>query len=80
MARFAKIECGYLYLTTGKTEYRVYVEQAGSGIPVMLQHTAGTDARQWRHLLEDEELTKDFRFIAFDLKYEFFCVQVLSQV
>jgi pimeloyl-ACP methyl ester carboxylesterase len=69
MARFAKIECSYLYLTMKGVEYRVYVEQAGSGIPVMLQHTAGADGRQWRHLLEDAELIKDFRFIAWDLPY-----------
>jgi pimeloyl-ACP methyl ester carboxylesterase len=69
MAKFANIECGYLYLTIDGTEYRVYLEQAGTGIPVLCQHTAGTDARQWRHLLEDPELTKDFRFIAWDLPY-----------
>ena len=69
MTKFAKIDCGYLYVTVEGTEYRVYIEQAGSGIPVLCQHTAGTDARQWRHLLEDEELTKDFRFIAWDLPY-----------
>ncbi|MDF3156096.1 MULTISPECIES: alpha/beta fold hydrolase [Mesorhizobium] len=69
MAKFAKMECGYLYLTLDDTEYRIYLEQAGTGIPVLLQHTAGTDARQWRHLLEDEELTRYFRFIAWDLPY-----------
>jgi pimeloyl-ACP methyl ester carboxylesterase len=47
----------------------VYFEEAGKGIPVLLQHTAGSDGRQWRHLLEDEELTKRFRFIAYDLPY-----------
>jgi len=29
--------------------------EAGSGsIPMVLQHTAGADGRQWRHVLEDE--------------------------
>ncbi|MDQ0393608.1 alpha/beta fold hydrolase [Labrys monachus] len=69
MAKFAKVDCGYLYLTIDGVEYRVYLEQAGTGIPVLCQHTAGTDGRQFRHLLEDEELTKHFRFIAWDLPY-----------
>jgi hypothetical protein len=38
-------------------------------MPVLLQHTAGSDGRQWRHLLEDPELTAHYRFIAYDLPY-----------
>ncbi len=79
MARFSKIECGFLYLTIDGVEYRIYLEQAGAGIPVMLQHTAGTDARQWRHLLEDDELTRDFRFVAWDLPYHGKSLPPLSQ-
>lgn len=69
MARFADISCGYLYLTLDGLEHRVYLEQAGAGIPLVLQHTAGSDGRQWRHLLEDPEITRDFRVIAWDLPY-----------
>ncbi len=36
---------------------------------MLLQHTAGSDSRQWRHLLEDDELTSRFRFIAYDLPF-----------
>ena len=79
MAKFANIECGYLYLTIEGVEYRVYVEQAGTGIPVLCQHTAGTDGRQFRHLLEDAELTKHFRFIAWDLPYHGKSLPPLSQ-
>jgi pimeloyl-ACP methyl ester carboxylesterase len=50
-------------------EYRVYFEEAGKGTPVLMQHTAGSDGRQWRHILEDEKLTTEFRFIAHDLPY-----------
>jgi pimeloyl-ACP methyl ester carboxylesterase len=50
-------------------EYRVYFEEAGAGIPLLLQHTAGADARQWRHLLEDAPLQQGFRMIAYDLPY-----------
>lgn len=69
MARFAEIKAGYAYFPVDGVEYRVYIEEAGSGIPVLLQHTAGSDGRQWRHLLEDPEITKKFRLIAYDLPY-----------
>jgi pimeloyl-ACP methyl ester carboxylesterase len=35
----------------------------------LLQHTAGVDGRQWRHFLEDEEIARDFRLIAYDLPF-----------
>lgn len=69
MARFANYTGRYVYLDIEGHEYRVYVEEAGEGVPVLLQHTAGADGRQWRHLMENEELTKRFRFIAPDLPY-----------
>jgi len=59
----------YLRVPISGVEHRVYVEQAGDGIPVLLQHTAGADGRQWRHLLADPELTQRFRFIAYDLPF-----------
>ncbi len=68
-ARFANIEAGFLYLTVDEVEYRVYVERAGSGIPLLLQHTAGSDSRQWRHLMEDPDITRDFQLIAYDLPF-----------
>ena len=69
MARYDKAQGRYLYLFVADVEYRVYYEETGSGIPVLLQHTAGVDGRQWRHLLEDEEITADFRLIAYDLPF-----------
>jgi pimeloyl-ACP methyl ester carboxylesterase len=69
MTRHADITGRYIYLTVGGREHRVYYEQAGSGIPLLCQHTAGTDGRQWRHLLEDPEITSRFRVIAHDLPY-----------
>lgn len=59
----------YVTVTVDGVDYRVYYESAGSGIPVLLQHTAGADGREWRHLLDDDELTSRFRFIAHDLPY-----------
>jgi pimeloyl-ACP methyl ester carboxylesterase/putative sterol carrier protein len=46
---------------------RVFYLEVGQGIPVLLQHTAGNSCEQWHYLLEDRELTKRFRFIAWDL-------------
>ncbi|MGW5239202.1 alpha/beta fold hydrolase [Monashia sp. NPDC004114] len=69
MSRFADIAGRYVYLTVEGDEYRVYVETAGSGTPVVLQHTAGCDNRQWRHLLEDPDVTGQFQLIAPDLPY-----------
>ncbi|MFN8618759.1 MAG: alpha/beta hydrolase [Dehalococcoidia bacterium] len=57
----------YLQLEIDGVRYRVYLEMAGEGVPVLLQHTAGSDNRQWRHLLDDAELCRQFRFIAADL-------------
>lgn len=69
MPRFDAAVGRYLYLTVEGVEYRVYFEETGQGIPLILQHTAGADGRQWRHLLEDTELQRDFRLIAYDLPY-----------
>jgi pimeloyl-ACP methyl ester carboxylesterase len=59
----------YTYLTVEGTQYRVYYEEAGAGIPLIAQHTAGAEGRQWRHLLEDPEITSRFRVIVPDLPY-----------
>lgn len=69
MSRFADVTGRYVYLTVQDVEYRVYFEESGSGTPVVLQHTAGCDNRQWRHLVEDAEVTGQFRLIAADLPY-----------
>ena len=59
----------YVYVPIDGVQYRIYYEEAGRGIPLVLQHTAGSDGRQWRHLLEDEELQHRFRMIAYDLPF-----------
>jgi pimeloyl-ACP methyl ester carboxylesterase len=69
MAKTSDIVGRYLYLTVDDIEYRVYYEEAGTGIPVLCQHTAGADGRQWRHLLEDPEVTSQYRLVAYDLPY-----------
>ena len=66
---FEPIVGRYLRCEIEGVPHRVYVEEAGSGIPLVCLHTAGSDGRQWRHLLNDEEITRDFRVIAFDLPF-----------
>ena len=69
-ARFDDAVGRYVYLTLDGVEYRVYFEESGTGdVGMLLQHTAGADGRQWRHLLEDAELQRRFRMIAYDLPY-----------
>ena len=69
LARHAEIAGKYVYVDVEGTEYRVYYEESGQGIPLVCQHTAGTDGRQWRHLLEDPEVTANYRVIAHDLPF-----------
>jgi pimeloyl-ACP methyl ester carboxylesterase len=60
----------YVYVTVDGVKARVFYEQAGRGdIALLLQHTAGGDSRQYRHILADPELQKRFRMIAYDLPY-----------
>lgn len=68
-AKFSRVAGRYVYVPVQGHEYRVYFEEAGQGTPVLFQHTAGSDGRQWRHLLESSELTSRFRFVAHDLPY-----------
>ncbi len=61
----------YLDLEVQGVAYEVYFESAGNpdGIPLVLQHTAGSDGRQWRHLLEDVAVGQRFHMLAYDLPY-----------
>ncbi len=62
VGRYAAVEC------EGR-RYRVYVEEAGQGIPLLCLHTAGSDTRQFRGVLNDPAVTRDYRVIAFDLPW-----------
>lgn len=59
----------YVTLDVAGVPQRMYFEEAGSGPVVLLFHTAGADNRQWRHILNDAELTNRFRFIAPDMPW-----------
>jgi pimeloyl-ACP methyl ester carboxylesterase len=45
------------------------VEEAGSGIPLVCLHTAGSDSRQFRHLMTDPSITDHYRVLAFDMPW-----------
>lgn len=59
----------YLRVDIGATPQRIYFEEAGSGIPLVCLHTAGSDGRQYRHLLNDPWVTAQFRVITFDMPW-----------
>ncbi len=59
----------YVQLNLAGIDHRLYYEEAGSGIPLLLQHTAGCHGSQWRHLMEMSEITDRFRLIAYDLPF-----------
>lgn len=59
----------YLHVDIMGEPCRVYFEENGQGIPLVCLHTAGSDNRQYRHLLCDEEITGKYRVIAFDMPW-----------
>src|SRR5260370_40470164 len=59
----------YLRLDFNSKPYRLYFAEAGTGIPLLCLHTACADARQYRAILNDPEITRRFRVIAFDLPW-----------
>lgn len=67
--RYEPIVGRYLHLSLSGRPHRLYVEEAGSGIPLVCLHTAGADGRQFRHILNDESITKHYRVIAFDMPW-----------
>jgi pimeloyl-ACP methyl ester carboxylesterase len=68
-AVFEPVSGGYLRVPLLGKPHRLYVEQAGQGIPLVCMHTANSDTRQYRGLMNDAQLLRDFRVIAFDMPY-----------
>ncbi len=50
-------------------KHRIYWEEAGEGIPLVCLHTAGSDGRQYRALLNDKRILKKYRVIVFDMPW-----------
>lgn len=69
MPDFEPITGRYLSVDIEGAPHRIFVEEAGSGVPLLCLHTAGADSRQYRHMMNDPEVTGRFRAIAFDMPY-----------
>jgi pimeloyl-ACP methyl ester carboxylesterase len=69
MPEFEPVIGRYLTVAVGGAKHRVFVEEAGRGMPLLCLHTAGADSRQYRHVLNDAAVSGRFRAIAFDLPY-----------
>src|SRR5437588_369651 len=59
----------YVHLELDGHDHRVYFEEVGTGIPLLLHHTAGASSVQWRHLFESPAITDHFRLIAYALPF-----------
>jgi pimeloyl-ACP methyl ester carboxylesterase len=57
----------YVTIEIDGMEYKVSYLHNGKGQPLVCQHTAGCHNHQWSGLLEDEEITKNYNVIAYDL-------------
>ena len=69
-ARFEPITGRYMHLDLFGRPHRIYVEEAGEGTPLLCLHTAGSDGRQYRGLMNDTRVTAKHRVIAFhEVKY-----------
>jgi pimeloyl-ACP methyl ester carboxylesterase len=69
MPRFDSPVGRYVHLELAGHDHRIYFEEAGAGVPLLLQHTAGCHGSQWRHLFETPEITSRFRLVAYDLPF-----------
>ena len=59
----------YMHLDLLGRAHRIYLEQAGEGTPLLCLHTAGSDGRQYRALMNDARITSRHRVIAFDMPW-----------
>ncbi len=59
----------YFSMTVAEETVRIYVEEAGKGIPLVCLHTAGSDSRQFRHLMNDAAITDHYKVLAFDMPW-----------
>lgn len=59
----------YAHIELAGRDHRIYYEEAGAGIPLLCLHTAGSDGRQYRAVLNDPEVLKHYRVLAFDMPW-----------
>ncbi|MDF1855037.1 alpha/beta hydrolase [Pseudooceanicola sp.] len=65
--RIEPITGRYAHIAVEGVSHRIYWEEAGQGIPLVCLHTAGSDGRQYRAVLNDPEVTRHFRVMVFDM-------------
>lgn len=64
------LDAGYVWLEFEGDSYRTYYETAGDGdVPLVMLHTASADSRQYRHLMNDEDLLEQFTLYTFDVPW-----------
>ncbi|MBL8379603.1 MAG: alpha/beta hydrolase [Burkholderiales bacterium] len=68
-ARIESVTGRYAHIDLDGRAHRVYFEEAGAGIPLLCLHTAGSDGRQFRAVLNDPAITRHFRVVAFDMPW-----------
>jgi pimeloyl-ACP methyl ester carboxylesterase len=65
-----ELDAGFVWLEVEDDKYRTYYETAGDGeIPLVLLHTASADSRQYRHLMNDEDIHEAFTLYTFDMPW-----------
>lgn len=68
-ARFEPVSGRYMHLDLLGKPHRLYLEEAGQGIPLLCLHTAGADTRQYRGIMNDPSVLERYRVIAFDMPW-----------
>lgn len=69
MSHIEKISGGYVQFDIQGQSHRVYFESAGTGPVLLCLHTAGSDSRQYRGILNCAAITERFQVVCFDLPY-----------
>ncbi len=67
MVQLSPVTGHYVTIEVQGGQYKVFFLESGAGRPLVCQHTAGCHSRQWRYLLEDTDITQNYRVIAYDL-------------
>lgn len=60
----------YIHITVEGHKQRIFYEEGGKGIPLLLLHAAYGYARMWRHRLADPDLISRFRVITSDVPWQ----------
>jgi len=59
----------YAHIKLDGRAHRIYYEEAGQGIPLLCLHTAGSDGRQYRAVLNDSRIREHWKVVAFDMPW-----------